>query len=278
MSDVVLLGTVHDPEGCIAALLPTDLPLLQRHYARIFAICGMATLPSTIEALRRHGVTVISGDDIPINARPYALSVMASHAEWEHVHLCDFDSALHWAKCWPDELDRVNATIAAYDFLLLGRTARAMATLPDAQRETERLINLLFARTTTGGVGFSLRPLAQAEADTTDVSEERLMDLCTGAWGFSRRGIVVLHAQSRVTDIGFHAEWPLIARATPELRCAYLPCEGLEYETADRYADQIVAAGGIDAWHARRNADIHQWQQRIGYITQIADMIASHQR
>ncbi|MGI8690180.1 MAG: hypothetical protein ACR2M3_16510, partial [Thermomicrobiales bacterium] len=108
MSDVVLLGAVHDPEGRIAALLPADLPLLQRHYARIAAICGVATLPSTIEALRRSGVTVISGD-IPINARPYALGVMAAHAEWDHVHLCDFDSALHWARAWPDELACVNA-------------------------------------------------------------------------------------------------------------------------------------------------------------------------
>ncbi len=267
MSGVVLLGAVHDPEGRIAALLPGDLPLLQHHYARIAAICGVATLPATIEALRRSGVTIISGDDIPINARPYALGVMAAHAEWDHVHLCDFDSALHWARAWPDELDRVNATIAAYDFLLLGRTARAMASLPDAQRETERLINLLFARTTGGLDPWRLGN----EADT-------LIDLCTGAWGFSRRGIAALHRQSRVTDIGFHAEWPLLACDTPDLRCAYLPCEGLEYETADRYGDQIVAAGGIEAWYARQNADIHQWQQRVGHITQIADAIATRQQ
>ncbi len=281
MSEVALLGIVHDPEGRIAALLPADLPRLQHHYARIFAICGEATLPSTVEALHRHGVAVISGDDIPINARPYALGMMASHAEWAYVHLCDFDSALHWARAWPDELDVVNATIAAHDFLLLGRTARAMASLPEAQRETERLINLLFARTTGGldpwrllssGAGFRLRESGQAEAYPT---EETLIDICTGAWGFSRRGVAALHAQSRVTDIGFHAEWPLIARDAPDLRCGYLPCEGLEYETADRYGDQIAAAGGIDAWHARQNADMHQWQQRIGYIIQVADAIAS---
>ncbi|MHB8646619.1 MAG: hypothetical protein ACYDAR_12595 [Thermomicrobiales bacterium] len=267
MSDVVLLGAVHDPEGRVAALLPDDLPLLQQHYTRIYAICGVTTPPTTIEALHRSGVTVISGEDIPINARPYALGVMASHTEWEHVHLCDLDSALHWARCWPDELDRVNATVAAYDFLLLGRTARAMATLPEAQRETERLINLLFARTTGGLDGWRL------------VHEpETLVDLCAGAWGFSRRGVAALHARARITDIGFHAEWPLIARDTPDLRCVYLPCEGLEYETADRYADQIAAAGGIKAWHDRQNADILHWQKRIEYITQIADAIAAYSR
>ena len=267
MSDVVLLGAVHDPEGRIAALLPADLPLLQRQYARIVALCGAATRPTTVAALRRQGVTVISGADIPLNARPYALGVMAAHTEWAHVHLCDFDSALHWARAWPDELDRVNATIAAHDFLLLGRTARAMGTLPEAQRETERLINLLFARTTGG-----LDPWRLGDESDTPI------DICTGAWGFSRRGIAALHAASRVTDIGFHAEWPLIVRDTPDLRCAYLPCEGLEYETADRYGDQIAAAGGLAAWHARQNADIHQWRQRVGYITQVAEMIAARRQ
>lgn len=267
MSAVILLAAVHDPEGRIGALLPTDLPLLQQHYARIFAICGVTTLPSTVDVLRQHGVAIITGADIPINARPYALNLMVGRTEWEHVHLCDFDSALHWARAWPDELDRVNAMIAAYDFLLLGRTARAIASLPEAQRETERLINLLFARTTGG-----LEPWRLSNEPHTPI------DICTGAWGFSRRGIAAIHARSRVTDIGFHAEWPLIARDTPGLRAAYFPCEGLEYETADRYGDLIADAGSIEAWHARQNADIRQWQQRIGYITQIAAMIAARQQ
>lgn len=267
MSDVVLLGMVHDPEGRIAALLSHDLPLLRRQYARIFAICGTQTLPATIARLRASGVTVFSGDDIPVNARPYALDVMDAHPEWGHVHLCDFDSALHWARMWPDELAPLNETIARHDFLLLGRTARAMASLPEAQRETERLINLLFARTTGG-----LDPWRIVNEPDT------LIDLCAGAWGFSRRGIAALRSRARIADIGFHAEWPLIARETPGLRCAYRACEGLEYETADRYGDQIAAAGGIDAWHARQNADIHRWRQRIGYITQVADAIAAYQR
>lgn len=266
MSDVVLLGIVHDPEGRIAALLTDDLPLLQQHYTRIFAICGAQTPAATVESLRSAGVETISGDDIPVNARPYALGVMDAHPEWAHVHLCDFDSALHWARYWPDELDHVNHLIEEHDFLLLGRTARAMASLPEAQRETERLINLLYVRTAA-----NLTPLPRiGEPDTP-------IDICAGAWGFSRRGIAALYARARITDIGFHAEWPLIARQTPDIRLAYLPCEGLEYETADRYADQIASAGGIDAWHDGQNANILHWQQRISYIAQSADAIAETQ-
>lgn len=267
MSDVTLLAAVHDPEGRIGALLADDLPRLQRHYRQIVALCGIRTVSETVECLRAHGVTVLSGENIPLNARPYALGVITAHPEWAHVHLCDFDSALHWARAWPDELDRVNATIAQYDFLLLGRTARAIASLPEAQRETERLINLLFARTTGG-----LDPWRLI------VEPETLGDICAGAWGLSQRGAAALRTDARRMDIGFHAEWPLIARETPALRSAYLPCEGLEYETADRYADAIAAAGGLDAWHAAQGAQISHWQQRISYITQIADAITGSRR
>lgn len=266
MNDVVLVAAVHDPDGRLGALIPSDLPRLQRHYTTIAAICGAQTSAATVRQLHDAGITVVSDDTIPVNARPYALGVIAGHPAWAHVHLCDFDSALHWARCWPEELDRVNATIVDYDFVLLGRTARATASLPETQRETERLINLLFART-TGGL------------DAWQLDGERggaLVDICAGAWALSQVGVAALRARARATDIGFHAEWPLIARATPGLRVAYLPCEGLEYETADRFADAIAAAGGLARWHAAQGTQIRHWRQRIAYIDQIADAIAHY--
>src|SRR5258707_1186703 len=111
-------------------------------YATFCTICGVGTAPQTVDALRARGVDVIAGEEIPINARPFALRLIAAHPEWQHIHLTDLDHALHWARSWPEELGAVNQQIAAYDFLLLGRTRRATATLPDSQRETERLINV----------------------------------------------------------------------------------------------------------------------------------------
>src|SRR5262249_46719824 len=147
-------------------------------------------------------------------------------------------------------LDTVNDQIATYDFLLLGRTERATATLPDFQRETERLINVLFAHTTTG---FADWHSANGDSGTRLSSVPRgrhagkpaatgiiPMDICPGAWGLSQRAVAALIARARLTDIGFHAEWPLIIRDPPALRAGYLPCEGLEYETADRHGDAIA--------------------------------------
>ena len=38
--------------------------------------------------------------------------------------------------------------------------------------------------------------------------------------------------------------------------------EGLEFETADRYGDQVAAAGGVEAWKARLDADPRRWAER----------------
>lgn len=287
MNAPALVGLVHDLEGRYLHLLDEDLPPLRERYATICTICGAGTAPQTVDALRARGVEVIAGDDIPLNARPYALRLIAARPDWAHVLLTDLDHALHWARAWPEELAAVNAQIAVYDFLLLGRTARATATLPDSQRETERLINVMFAHTTTGfahwygGAGFSLPNAAQTGKPATTGDRgcpPKIMDICTGAWGLSQRAVATLIARAKITDIGFHAEWPLVIRDTPALRAAYLPCEGLEYETADRYEDAIAAAGGVDAWHAAQNADIHRWRARLTYVTQIADAVAEYNR
>jgi hypothetical protein len=278
MSATVLVGMVHDPDGRYPALLDRDLPPLMERCAALCAICGAGTAPRTVNALRACGVEVVTGEEIPLNARPYALRLIAARPEWRHIHLTDLDHALHWARAWPDELSAVHRKIAAYDFLLLGRTARATATLPDSQRETEHLINVMFAHTASGfekwhsGAGLSPPGVRQAEAHPARTP----MDICTGAWGLSQRAVAALLARARITDIGFHAEWPLIVRDTPSLHAGYLPCEGLEYETADRYEDAIAAAGGMDAWHAAQHADIARWQYRLAYVVQIADAIAAY--
>jgi len=194
------------------------------------------------------------------------LHIAHARPEWAFVHMEDFDSALHWARRWPDELDRTHITLHTYDFALLGRTARAIATIPDAQRLTEAVINTMFTACTGGVAGWRIGPDNSAP-----------VDICTGAWGFSRRGIASLATQIQEMSIGFHAEWPLLARDTPGLRCVYLPTEGLEYETADRYASEITAAGGYDAWIAESESDPARWRQRTQYINEVADFLTMYQ-
>ncbi len=43
----------------------------------------------------------------------------------------------------------------------------------------------------------------------------------------------------------------------------YLETEGMEFETLDRYEDEVAALGGPQAWLDRFDADPRQWLGRI---------------
>ncbi len=264
---VTLLAALHDPEGRIGALLPGQLPAVLRHFAHVAVICRPDTAIETQNGVRDAGAELIFDPDLPINPRPTMLRLAAARTEsaWAYVHLGDLDSALHWANRHPAELDEANATLRDHDFTVFGRTARANATLPPAQRTTEAVINAMFAAVTGGVEHWWIGPEPHATPD-----------ICTGAWGFSRRGLEVLAARATATDIGFHAEWPLLARDTPGLRCAYLPTNGMEYETADRYGPEIAAAGGLDGWIAAGERDVNRWRFRLAYVRQVADFLAAY--
>lgn len=260
---VVLLAALYDPDGRIGALLPAQLPAVLRHFTHV-AVLSRPDIPAeTRDRLFAAGVhQLILDPELPANPRPTMLR-LAAREGWAHVHLGDLDSALHWANQYPDELDAANETLCDHDFTVFGRTARAIATLPPAQRSTEAVINEMFAAVTGGLDDWWVGP-----------NDDAIADICTGAWGFSRRGVEALAARATVTDIGFHAEWPLLARDTPGLRCAYLPTDGMEYETADRYGPEIAAAGGLDAWRAAGGRDLNRWRFRLGYVQQVADFLA----
>jgi hypothetical protein len=57
--------------------------------------------------------------------------------------------------------------------------------------------------------------------------------------------------------------WPLFLQRRGGFTIGYCATEGLEFETADRYADQVAAAGGLAAWMAQLDADPQRWVERL---------------
>jgi hypothetical protein len=53
-----------------------------------------------------------------------------------------------------------------------------------------------------------------------------------------------------------------IARAG-SFALGYIETEGLEFETADRYAGEIAAVGGLDRWIAQLDAVPRRWMERL---------------
>jgi len=125
---------------------------------------------------------------------------------------------------------------------------RAFATHLPYQAETERLANPVFSKV---------------------YGQDR--DITSGSRGLSRRAAELVLIHSREEGAGVDAEWPLIVDRFPELRSGYILCEGLEFETADRYQAEIAQAGGLEHWLEAQSARPELWVHRLRVTCEIAE-------
>jgi hypothetical protein len=250
---VALTVTAHQPDERLASLVEAQLPVLANRYAALTAYCSQETHPTILDLLRGHGaaVHVDGGESAGIyrigHVRRAAVRA-GLRAGTSHLQMCDFDRAIHWVAHYPQELEAVIASIASYDLLVLGRTDRAWTTHPPYQAETEPLFNRVFALVT----GLS-------------------WDVGAGSRGLSRRAVETLLEISQERTVGVDAEWPLLLLKRDGFRVGYRSCEGLEFETADRFGPEIGAAGGYGAWEAQVSADPDQWVFRLQVALLIAE-------
>lgn len=237
---VALASTLHDPHAADLASTVAALPELARRYAGMVIFATEETSPRALAPLIAAGatVTIHPTDYGEIGWRRLG-AVRRAATLAPAIHLCDFDRLLHWWHHWRDELDAVLARIPTADLLILGRTARAWATHPANQLETEQLANRVVSH------------FFGAE-----------VDICSGSRGLSRRAVDYLAAHGREHSVGTDAEWPLLLGRAEGLRWAQLLTEGLEFETGDRFPEEVARAGGLAGWNAGLDRDAARWTFR----------------
>ncbi|MEJ2207795.1 MAG: hypothetical protein P8129_02015 [Anaerolineae bacterium] len=232
MASVALVATIHQPDERLAGLMEAQLPALARRYAALVAYCSRDTHPAMLDLLRRHGAAVEVDGEAPAGIRCIGRvrrqTIRAGLAAGtSHLQMCDFDRILHWMARYPSELDEVIAAIGDYDLLVLGRTERAWATHPPYQSETEPIFNHVFYLATG-----------------------KRWDVGAGSRGLSRRAAELLLSISTEETVGVDAEWPVLLLKQPPdssftaggFCLGYRACDGLEFETADRFGPEIEAA------------------------------------
>jgi hypothetical protein len=249
---VSLAVPVHQPDERLVGMVRDQLPALSARYEALTAFCSRVTHPTILELLRQHNVAVKVDDSSPsgihrIGDVRRATIRLGLSAGTTHLQMCDFDRAIHWVAHHPRELDDVIADIPNHDLLVLGRTARAWATHPPYQRDTEPHFNKVFELVT--GLPW---------------------DVGAGSRGLSRRAAEALLEISEEMTVGIDAEWPLLLLKREGYRVSHRQCEGLEFETADRYGPEIEAAGGHKAWEALISAEPQRWVFRLEVALLIA--------
>ncbi|HEU5102359.1 MAG TPA: hypothetical protein VFU22_25225 [Roseiflexaceae bacterium] len=243
---MVLAATHHDPDGRLYDQATRILPALARYFGGIAIQATHASQQRSLDLLAGVGA-LIQREDTPDSsslvllghARRAALE-LGLRLEMPTILFCDFDRALHWAEFYPDELADVVSRLGEYDMTVLGRTERAFASHPRIQRDTETIVNTVYASVSQHG-----------------------WDVTAATRGISRRAAEAILVGCHEQSIGTDMAWPLFLQRRGGFTLGYRATDGLEFETADRYADQVAASGSVYAWMARLDADPQRWAERL---------------
>lgn len=246
-SSVTLAMPQHDPEGTSLTRWQHALPQIQSTFAETVVDVSPETDRQQRDFLAAHFTLVEE------NARAWSLEgivlagkfrrnlmEMALRTHSPFFLYCDGDRLLHWLERYPDELNAVVRRIPRHDFTVLGRTDRALRAHPAVQRDTERIINGVFKR------------ISGHDWDVT-----------AAARGLSRAAAQVVVDQSDDDTFGNDASWPLLIQRTGGLTMAEIKTEGLEYETAGKYAQATAGLGGESEWKLQIDNDPRHWIQRL---------------
>ena len=243
--NIVLAATHHDPEGRLYEQTARALPALAPIFDGVAIYATPATQARSLALLSEYGALTRcepagqpSGLQTLGRGRRGALA-LGLELGAPAILFCDFDRALHWAERYPAELAEVAARAAAHDFTILGRTPRAFASHPRIQRDTEAIVNQVYA--TVSGHAW---------------------DVTAAARTLTRRAAEAILRSCLDESIGTDVSWPLFA-ARAGLSLGYVATEGLEFETADRHVAEIAAVGGLERWIAQLDADPQRWIERL---------------
>ena len=246
----VLASTLHDPQNRLESLINEQTPKLEELFHEKIVTLSSSTSRETLQTLKKLGYEASYGDKSV--ASTYILALRrATEKKIEPIFYCDFDRLLHWTSHYPEELEAVTQK-STHDFTLFGRTKRAMLTHPETQTLTETTAKTLASKV----LGFP---------ETRDV-------LGT-TWMLKAQQAEALIRAKISNQYGFYLDWPIrlwINSTNP----GYIEVEGLEWETPDRYQQEITQAG-YDAWKENYQ-NMQEWKKRNLMLRDMIEAIATH--
>ena len=243
----------HDPAGRMLDQLARTLPAITSIFADVIVQASASANQQGVRWLRDAGAQVFPArlssapngphraDGIGIGRlRREVVRLACQHTAASHALYCDADRVLHWAEFYPAEFRAASEAVQQFDFTVLGRTPRAFESHPRTQRDTEVIINRLFGQ----------------------VSGLPWNDVTSGARGVSRAAVEAIVANVEDDELSTDISWTMYVQQNTAWSIGYIEADGLEFETADRFADEVSAIG-YAAWLARLENDPHEWAFRF---------------
>ncbi|WP_391205118.1 hypothetical protein [Psychrobacillus sp. L4] len=219
-----LVTVTHDPEGRNIKIFKELQHALEEIYSELFITISDE---SSLDLIKEIEKSKFKYKIIPKNGAAYARRKALKFAlagKSQHYHYCDFDRLLTWGKNHLTELKRVVKDIPNHDYLIIGRTERAMNTHPIEWVETEKITNRIFS---------------------LELGKEA--DVTAGSCAFSKvcADFINLYSKEKMTD----AEWAMIAYRITKRQVDYRAVEGLEYLEEINGLNRNVSES--DRWFSR---------------------------
>lgn len=226
------------------------LPALEEIYARIVISFPPAAEEHVVHLFTEGRFSALSNIVVVQNqiwswGRYMALQ-KALQTSVSHIHYADMDRLLRWVETQPKEWRTRVAQIEAADYLIMGRSAAAYATHPQALVKTEAISNRL---------------ISQLVGQALDVS--------AGSKGFSRRAAQFLVDQTQPGQaLGTDGAWTVLLHRAG-FRIDYCEVDGLGWETADRYQKRSASAEQQQMLAGAYDKDPAHWAMRVEVALEI---------
>lgn len=245
---LTLACTVHDAKGGLLWLIEKQVPALLDLFGSIVVVATKGTAPTVTKTLKNLNVSVITRPNNTVGLTFYEALKQGWSTGADRIFYADFDRILHWAEFRSAELKRLVTALRRadkVDYLVLERSPRAYRTHHEALIKTEAIANSVISGVLDGYY---------------------IHDYLGGAFVLSRRAAEWALYEGKTSDLGFYSLWPLLTKLRKG-KIAYRFCEGLEWETPDRYRGEIKKAGGMTKWREGLSS-AQEWSYRTDIARQ----------
>jgi len=237
------ISTLHDPETRLYTLIENNIATIKSLFEDLVVCVTEKSGEEILTLFRTHNIHTLTDSSFKI-ITPYRKAIkkgLELTKANQKLFYIDFDRLVHWIITYPNELGEIFVE-NMIDFTLVGRTSRAFKTHPVVMRETEIIINKLVSNL------LSIDPVS---------------DIISTCWIFTKELASSLLSLKLNSSTGFYSVWPLYLWKMAPTK-TYIEVEGLEYETPDRFSEEIQQ-GGYESWLNGMNTP-NEWRRRVNIV------------
>lgn len=252
-AEIVLASTFHDTDNRLEESIIKYGGVIKKTFQSSYIVVTPSTNQQVINTLNNLKFETSKGSKTIISAYKKALKQALTNNP-KHIFYCDFDRILHWASTYPNEFKKITNSYFDHDFLLIGRTARAFKTHPETQAVTEGIANQLASKI----LGFK---------------ENR--DIISACWRATSKLVEKLLESPAKNTYGFYCEWPIVTWRN-SMNPIYIEVEGLEWETPNRYKEEIKEKG-YERWLQEFQTP-DEWKKRSKILGDSIESVSKYLR